>query len=343
MLFCKLSIAAIFRKCARRSMPRALAACFALVVLASAPCVAQTPAPNAKPLRIVVPFAPGGAQDVIARYLGGHLTTRLGVPVVIENKVGAGGVIAADAVAKAAPDGNTLLMATGGAISIAPHLNPKLPYDARRDFKAVAMVADTPMTLAVRAQSGYTSVADVLRDAKARPGQVTYASTGNGTVSHLTGELLAQMAGVTFLHVPYRGAAPAITDLIGGQVAMMVTSAASIEPMALDNKARVLSTFTSARMGSFKGVPTIAEATAIKGLEVPVWVGVMAPAKTPAAVLEKLGAELVAVCKLPETQERFKVLGVVPACAGARDLDKVIADDYQRWGKVIQQGNIKAE
>ena len=320
-----------------------LAASLAIIALASTPATAQTPAPDAKPLRIVVPFAPGGAQDVIGRYLGGHLATRLGVPVVIDNRAGAGGVIAADAVAKAAPDGNTVLLATGGAISIAPHLNPKLPYDPRRDFAAVAMVADTPMTLAVRAQSGYTSVADVLRDAKARPGHVSYASTGNGTVSHLAGELLAQRASVTFLHVPYRGAAPAITDLLGGQVAMMVTSAASIEPMVADGKARVLASFTAARIGTLKGAPTIGEATNIRDLEVPVWVGLLAPAKTPAALLEKLGAELVAVCKLPETQERFRALGAVPACGSAKELDRVIADDFQRWGKVIQQGNIKAE
>jgi tripartite-type tricarboxylate transporter receptor subunit TctC len=307
------------------------------------PCAAQTVAPDAKPLRIVVPFAPGGAQDVIGRYLANHLSTRLGIPVVVENKTGAGGAIAADAVAKAAPDGTTLLLATGGAISIAPHFNAKLPYEPRRDFASVAMVADTPMTLAVRAQSAYSSVADMLNDAKTRPGQVSYASTGNGTVSHLTGELLAQAAGVKFLHVPYRGAAPAITDLLGGQVAMIVTSAASIDPMVEDRKARVLASFTTARIPTLRGAPTMSEASAIKGLEVPVWVGLLAPAKTPASMLEKLATEIVAVCKLPETQERFKGLGALPACAGPRELDKVIVDDLQRWGKVIQQGNIKAE
>jgi len=178
-------------------------------------------------------------------------------------------VIAADFVAKSAPDGNTLLLATGGAISIAPHLNPKLPYDPRRDFAAVAMVADTPMTLAVRSQSPYTSVAELLRDAKAKPGQISFASTGNGTVSHLTGELFAQTAGVQLLHVPYRGAAPAMTDLLGRQVALIVTSAASIDPMVEDNKARVLASFTTQRLPSLRGAPTMNEAAGIKGLEVP--------------------------------------------------------------------------
>jgi tripartite-type tricarboxylate transporter receptor subunit TctC len=205
------------------------------------------------------------------------------------------------------------------------------------------MVADTPMTLAVRTQSDYTSVADVLRDAKARPGQVSYASTGNGTISHLTGELLAQSAGVTLMHVPYRGAAPAITDLMGGQVAMIVTSAASIDPMVESRKARVLATFTTSRLSAMQGAPTMSEASGIKGLEVPVWVGVLAPAKTPGPMVEKLAAELVAICKLPETQERFKGLGAVAACGSSKELEKVIAEDYQRWGAVIQKGKIKGE
>lgn len=303
---------------------------------------AQAPAAGGT-LRIVVPFAPGGAQDVIGRYLGNHLATRLGVSVVIENRAGAGGVIAADQVAKAIPDGNTLLLATGGAISIAPHLNAKLPYDSRKDFAAVALVADTPMTLAVRAQSPYQTVADVLRDAKARPGQVSFASTGNGTVSHLTGELLAQTAGVQLMHVPYKGAAPAITDLLGGQVATIVTSAASIDPMAEDKKARVLASFTTQRLPNLKGVPTIVEASGIKGLEVPVWVGLLAPAKTPAAIVNKLAAEIQAVCQLPETRERFSGLGAVVSCGNPREFEKVVTDDFERWGKVIRQANIKAE
>jgi tripartite-type tricarboxylate transporter receptor subunit TctC len=296
-----------------------------------------------QPLHIVVPFAAGGAQDVIGRYLGTKLTARLGVPVIIDNKAGAGGVIAADAVAKAAPDGNTVLLATGGAISIAPHLNAKLPYDSRKDFAPIALVADTPMTLGVRANSPYQSVADVLKDAKANPGKVSYASTGNGTVSHLTGELLAQTAGVKFLHVPYRGAAPAITDLLGGQVSMIVTSSASIDPMVEDKKARVLASFTNQKLPNLKGAPTMTEASGFKGLEVPVWVGLMAPAKTPQAVIDKLAAEIVAVCKLPETQERFSALGALTTCGGSKELGKVVNDDYERWGKVISQGGIKGE
>lgn len=313
------------------------------IALIGPSATAQTSPLDGKTLKIVVPFAPGGAQDVIGRYIGTTLAARTGMTVVVDNKPGAGGVIAADAVAKAAPDGTTALMASGGAISIAPHLIAKLSYDPLRDFVAVAMVADTPMTLGVRAQSPYASMADLLRDAKARPGQVSFASTGNGTVSHLTGELLAQSAGVKLLHVPYRGAAPAMTDLVGGQVATIVTSSASIDPMVESGKARVLATFTKSRLDAMHGAPTMTEATGIAGLEVPVWSGLLMPAKTPAAIVERLSSELVAICKLPETQARFKGLGATAACGTSKELEKVINDDYQRWGKVVKQGNIKGE
>jgi len=297
---------------------------------------------NDKPLRIVVPFAAGGAQDVIARYLGAKLGDKLGATVIVDNKAGAGGIVAADAVAKAT-DGATVLLATGGAITIAPHLQAKLPYDPVHDLAPVALVGDTPMTLAVRAESPYKTLADVLRDAKAKPGQVTYASTGNGTVSHLTGALLAQASGVNLLHVPYRGAAPALTDLLGGQVALIVTSAASIEPMVASGKARVLGTFSRAALPSLGTPPTVAEAAGLAGMDVPVWVGVMAPARMPAASVEKLSAALVEVCNLPETRQRFAQLGAVNTCGGGAALGKVIAEDSQRWAKVIKQGGIKVD
>ena len=313
--------------------------------LVSACLVTATPLraqQNDRPLRIVVPFASGGAQDVIARYLGAKLTDKLGAPVIIDNKAGAGGIVAADAVAKAT-DGATVLLATGGAITIAPHLQGKLPYDPVHDLVPVALVGDTPMTLAVRTESPYKTLADVLRDAKAKPGQVTYASTGNGTVSHLTGALLAQASGVNLLHVPYRGAAPALTDLLGGQVALIVTSAASIEPMVASGKARVLGTFSRAALPSLGTPPTVGDATGLPGMDVPVWVGVMAPTRMPAATVEKLSAALVEVCNLPETKQRFAQLGAVNTCGGGAALNKVVTEDSQRWAKVIKQGGIKVD
>ncbi len=317
---------------------RALLGLMACLVLTSA-----WPQGSSKPLRIVVPFAPGGAQDVIGRYLGDKLAARLGQTVLIENKAGAGGALAADAVAKASADGNTLLLATGGAISIAPHLNPKLPYDAKKDFVPVALVADTPMTIAVRADSPYKTLADLLQDAKTKPGQLAYASTGNATISHLTGELLAQTAGIKLLHVPYKGAAPAINDVMGGQVPLIVTSAASIDAMAGAGKVRVLAVFSKAQLPNLAGRPTVSEAAGLSGLEVPVWVGLLAPTGTPAERVALLAAELLAICRLPETLERFKSLGAAPDCGGRDALARVLDTDSARWAKVIQQGGIRLE
>ncbi len=315
----------------------------ALGMLASAGLFSAALAQQGKPTTIVVPFAPGGAQDVIARFVGAKLATRIASPVIIENKAGAGGVIGADQVAKAAPDGTTLLMATGGAITIAPHLNARLPYESMKDFTPVALLGDTPMTLAVRAESPFQSVADLVKAAKEKPGEVTFASTGNGTVSNLTGELFALSSGIKLLHVPYRGAGPAITDLLSGQVASMVTSSASIEPMVASGKARVLASFTTVRLPSLKGAPTMTEVSGLRGLEVPVWVAVLAPARTSPDVVARLSAELQAICAEAETRERFEKLGALTTCGGPAEAGKVIADDLARWKSVIATGVIKAE
>jgi len=328
------------------ALPRRLARCalaLGLVTQALMTSGAAFGQELSRPIRLVVPFAPGGAQDVIGRYLASQLSSRLGTPVVVDNKAGAGGVIAADAVAKSPADGTTLLLATGGAISIAPHLMARLPYKAQQDFAPIAMVADTPMVLAVRTDSSFHALPDLVKAASAQPTQVSYASTGNGTVSHLTGELFAQAAGVKLTHVPYRGASPAIVDLLSGQVASIVTSAASIEPMVEGGKARVLATFTASPISTLPGVPTVQQASGVSGLAVPVWVGLLAPAKTPPAVLDRLGTEVLAICRLPETQKRLQAVGAEATCAGSADFARLISEDSRRWERVVQRGNIKSE
>lgn len=294
-----------------------------------------------KPIHIVVPFTPGGAQDIVGRAIGSKLAERIGIPVIVDNKPGAGGVIAADSVAKAAPDGTTLFLASGGAISIAPSLLSKLPYDAAKDFAPVAMLVDTPMTVAVRTASPFKTLAELLDAAKKNPGKVSFASTGNGTITHLTGEYLAQRAGVKLLHVPYRGAGPAITDVMGGQVDFIVTSVASAEAMVTGKKMRVLGTFTGRRIASLQGAPTVTEATGLGHMEVPVWAGLLAPAKTPPAMLKRLEAELLAVCQSPAIHEQFDKLGALSICAGAPELERMIKTDTQRWAEVIKQGGIQ--
>lgn len=318
-------------------------ASLALVAQAIVPLQPAIAHESAKPIRLLVPFAPGGSQDSIGRYLASQLATRLSATMIVENKSGAGGVIAADAVAKAPADGSTLLLATGGAISIAPHLMPKLPYQAQNDLLPVAMLADTPMVIAVRTQSSLRSLAELLKTAKAQPGKLSYASTGMGTVSHLTGELLAQGADVKLTHVPYRGAAPAVIDLISGNVDAIVTTASSIEPMVDRGKARVLGTFTKEPLHKLPGTPTVEQATGLSGLAIPVWVGVMASAKTPKAVVERLAKETLKVCQLPETRKRLQDAGADVNCFGSQEFGQLIAEDSQRWAGVVKQGNIKSE
>ncbi|MCZ2495538.1 tripartite tricarboxylate transporter substrate binding protein [Xylophilus sp. Kf1] len=304
--------------------------------------VTAASAQSERPLRIVVPFAAGGSQDVMARYLGSKLTVKLGVPVIVDNKAGAGGIVAADYVAKSS-DGATVLLATGGAITVAPHIQAKLPYDPRRDLLPLTLVADTPMTLAVRSDSPYRTMADLLKDAKARPGALSYASTGNGSVSHLTGALLDQAAGVDILHVPYRGAAPALTDLLGGQVTMIITSAASIDPMVENGKARVLGTFSKNRLEGLGQPPTMNAASGLKDMDVPVWIGVMAPSRVPLEHADKIAAALMEACQLPETREQFARIGAVTTCGGKAEFEKVLTQDDARWARVVKLGGIKVD
>jgi tripartite-type tricarboxylate transporter receptor subunit TctC len=296
---------------------------------------------DGKVIKIVVPFAAGGAQDVIARLIADKLSQRLGNTIIIENKSGAAGLLAADSVAKAESDGTTLLMATGGAITIAPNRPQKLSYDPIADFTSVALLADTPMVIAVATQSRYVTLADLIADAKKHPGGITYASTGTGTISNLTGELMAQATDVKLVHVSYRGASPAIPDLISGRVDAMVTSSASIEPMVTSGQARVLATFTASPLANFPGVPTVGAALDLKGLEVPVWVGILAPAKTPAPVIERLATEFAAICAAPDTHDRFAKIGALTTCGSPAALKTVIDEDFKRWKTVITKGNIK--
>jgi len=304
--------------------------------------LAGTTVANSETLSIVVPFAPGGAQDTIARWYATQLDQRTDMTVIVENRPGAGGSLAADEVAQADPDGWTILQATGGAITIAPHLR-ELPYDPMTDFAPVAMIADTPMTLGVRADSEFQSLEDVIAAAQADPGGLAYASTGHTSVSHLTGALLAHAAGIELLHVPYQGAAPALTDLLGGIVPLIVTSAASIDQMVESGDARVLAVFSPVELSNLEGVPTIEEVLGAENLNSPVWAGFLAPAGTPQERIDELSAAIVEICNLPETQERYLSLGATQTCGDSDALAETIAEDYARWGEVISAAGITAE
>lgn len=315
-----------------RSLAAGLAAAAALLSFGAA-------AQDAKLLRIVVPFQAGGQQDVLARHLATQLAPRLGGSVIVENRPGASGMLAAEQVARMPRDGSVLMMTTGGAISIAPHLYPRLPYDPVKDFAAVAMIADIPMAIVVRSDSPFRTADDLVKAARARPGRITVANTGNGSISHLTTELFAQRTGIQLLPVPYKGVG-AVQDLVGGQVEVLMISAASVENLVESQKARVLATFTTARLPGVGGAPTVTEALGIKGLEFPVWVGLLAPAGTPAPLLARLDQEIVAICNAPSSQEKFRNL---LACRNGAALARVIDEDRERWGETIRKAGIKGD
>ncbi|MCW5654874.1 tripartite tricarboxylate transporter substrate binding protein [Hydrogenophaga sp.] len=314
---------------------RFLAALLAALNLATA----HAQSADTRPVSLVVPFQAGGQLDAMARFYALRLADSLGNPVVVENKPGAAGTLAATFVARAAADGKTLFLTTGAALTIAPYLRTSMPYDAKTAFTPLAMIADMPMSLAVRADSPFKTVADVLQTAKVSPGGLTVATTGVGAISHLVGELFAQAAGVKFTFVPYQGIG-SIRDLLGGQVPLIITSSTSLESQVQAGQVRILATFSSQRLPSANGAPTMAEATGIKGLEVPVWTGLMAPAKLPPAVAEKLTQQILATCKDPETTRQFKE---IVACAGPAEFDRVIKEDAARWEQTIRKANLKIE
>ncbi|MCC5979926.1 MAG: tripartite tricarboxylate transporter substrate binding protein [Salinarimonas sp.] len=299
-------------------------------------------AASADTLRIVVPFSPGGAQDTLARWYAQHLEERTDMSVVVDNRPGAGGSLAADEVAQADPDGWTILQASGGAITIAPHLR-ELPYDPQNDFVQIAMIADTPMTLAVRADSPFETLDDVIEAAREQPGEYAFASTGHTSVSHLTGTLLAEAADIELLHVPYQGAAPGLSDLLGGIVPLMVTSAASIDPMVAAGEARVLAVFSPIELPNLEGVPTVEEVLGTDGLNSPVWTGYLAPAGTPQERIDELSAAIQEICELPETRDRYMSLGAAQTCGDAAALAETMAVDFERWGEIIQAAGIEPE
>lgn len=313
---------------------------FSLFAVSVLPAHAQADYPT-KAITLLVPFPAGGSTDVLGRYLGNELSKRIGVPVIIENRGGASGAIGALHVAKSAADGYTILLATGGAITIAPNKGGELPYDPINDFTPIALIADTPMSLSVRAESPYQSIADIVADAQQRPDTVSIAIPGIGTVSHLLGELFAQTADISLRKIPYQGAAPAMTDVLAGQVDLIVSTIASIDPLLANGSVRTLATFTKAE--AVAGVPVIREQTGFEDLEVQVWVGLLAPAQTPEAVISRLSDELLAICNTPETEEYFTRIGAQTACGGPEVLATTIDSDFLRWKNVIEQGGIKLD
>lgn len=314
----------------------------AAVALASAAVLAQPDAYPSKPVKWIVPFPPGGAMDNIARTLGEQMSRKLGQPFVIENRAGAGGNIGAEAVAKATPDGYTMMIVANG-LAVNKFLYSKLSYDPVKAFTPVSLVTVVPNVLVTNAaQSKARTVADVIAQAKAQPGKVTFASAGNGTSIHLAGELFASMAQVEMLHVPYKGSGPAVTDLMGGQVDYMFDSVTSALPHIRSGKLRAIAVTTAKRSSALPNVPTMADA-GMTGYELSPWFAVYMPAGTPKAVVARINSALLEAMSTPEAKERFASMGAESIGSTPEQLASHLDAEMLKWGKIIQARGIRAD
>jgi tripartite-type tricarboxylate transporter receptor subunit TctC len=302
--------------------------------------IAGAQAYPSRPVRIIVPFAPGGTFDIMARLIGQWLTEKLGQPFVIENRPGAGGNVGTESVVRAPADGYALLL-VGTANAISAMLYEKLNFNFIRDIVPVAGIARVPEVMLVNPSLPATTVRELIAYAKANPGKLTMASGGIGTLSHVEGELFKMMTGVNFVHVPYRGLGPALTDLLGGQVQVMFASmSASIEYVRA-NKLRALAVTTATRSDELPDVPTVAEF--VPGYEASGWFGIGAPKNTPSQIIDQLNEAINAGLADPKTKARLADLGGTPLAGSPADFGKFVADETEKWGRVIKFAGIKAE
>jgi tripartite-type tricarboxylate transporter receptor subunit TctC len=297
--------------------------------------------PN-RPIRLIVPFPPGGGTDIVARAIVTKLTEGWGQQIIIDNRGGAGGVIGADTVAKSTPDGYTLLFGTPGALVINPLLNSKLPYNAARDFAPVSLLALNPQLLAVHQSLPVANVKELIALAKAQPGRLNYASVGEGTPNHLAMELFKTMTATSIVHVPYKGAAPAVTDLVGGHVQVMFNPMPPLMPHVKSGRVRALAVGSTQRSSALPEIPTVAEA-GVPGYEYVTWYSIVAPAKTPRAIIDKLNARLAAVLALPDVAQRLSVQGAEPRTSSPEELARFIQQDTKRLSAIIRSAGIKGE
>ncbi|HSF47457.1 MAG TPA: tripartite tricarboxylate transporter substrate binding protein [Burkholderiales bacterium] len=305
------------------------------------PAAAQDSWP-AKPITYVVPFPAGGTTDTLARIIGQKLSAALGQNVLVDNKPGAGGNIGSDFVAKAKPDGYTILGGTISSHAINASIYPKLPFDPVKDFTPITLIGTNPLVLIVSPSNPAKTVKDVIAQAKAKPGTLAYASAGNGTSQHLAGELLEILAQVDMVHVPYKGSAPAIQDVMGGQVPMMFDTTVVAAPQIKGDKVRALAVTSAKRLKGFESIPNIAE-SGVPGYEVVSWQGIFAPAGTPPAIVKRLNAEIVKILKMPDVHERLEGLGVEPVANTPEEFAAFQKAEIAKWAKVVKDAGIKAE
>jgi tripartite-type tricarboxylate transporter receptor subunit TctC len=320
---------------------RLLLAVFLIPLLAaSGPLFAQ--AYPARPIKLVIPFPPGGPLDLAGRAIGQKLQEAWGQPVVVENRPGAGGNIGADAVAKSAPDGYTLVMGALSTHAVNPHLFAKMPYDALKDFAPITLVAVTPNVLVVNPALPANNVQELIALARASPGKLSFASGSNGSAGHLAGELFKTLAGIDIVHVPYKGGAPAMQDLLGGQVQFMFDNLANSMAQMKAGKLKAFAVTTAKRSALAPELPTMAEA-GVTGFDISTWYGIMAPAKTPPDIVRKLNAEIVKILGSEDMREKLKVQGAEPAPTSPEEFAAFIRTEWTKYAKIVKDSSAKVD
>jgi tripartite-type tricarboxylate transporter receptor subunit TctC len=312
-------------------------------VLLLAPPVSKAQSWPQKPVRVIVPFAPGGASDLMPRLVGEKVAAIWAQPVVIDNRPGAAGNIGMEAGAKSPPDGYTLLAAPNGNLVVNPHMYSKLAYDVFKDLAPVTRIAAVQNVLVVNPEVPASSMKEFIALARARPGALNFGSPGNGSQAHVGVELLKMQLGLDLVHLPYQGVGPAMKDLLGGRLQLMLAQVPSALPQIKAGKLRALGVASSAPLASLPDVPTIAAAAGLPGYEAVSWYALMAPAGTPHEVIDKIHADVAKVLQFPEVRERLAGMGAEPSGEAPAELAKRIKVEYDRWGEVVRKANIKAD
>ena len=325
-----------------KSLHRSLAR-LALCLFTGVAAVAHVHAQSwpSKPIRWIVPFPPGGSSDVVSRALGAKITESVGQPVVVENRPGAGGVIALDFVVKSAPDGYTVALGAPGALTVNVHMT-KLPFDPLKDLQPIARLAIVPVVIAASTSIPVTNIAELVAYTKANKGRVSFGTTGNGSVQHLVGEFLNQLAGIDMLHVPYKGSAPAAADLAGGQLPVAVLDLTSTLPHQKSGRVSILGVTSLQRTISAPDIPTVAE-QGYPGFDAYGWFGLLGPVGLPADVVTRFNAEVVRALQMPDVREKALASGVEPSPGTPAEFERGMRAEHARWGKLIRDAGIKAQ
>ena len=313
-----------------------------MVAMVSAMPVLATAQPwPSRPVRLIVPFAPGGTTDLVARVVGGKLAEVIGQSVVVDNRAGGGTIIGTEALARSPADGYTVMLATPD-FTVNPSLRPRLPYDALKDFTPIGLIGTYPMVMVVNADQKFRSVADLIVRARAEPRQINFASAGNGSMPHLCGALFNSLAGIELTHIPYKGNGPALVDLLAGRVSVLFTGGPTVAPHVKSGKLTMLGVSTAQRHPSLPDIPTLSE-SGVAGYDVTAWFGFIAPAGIPKEIVARLNADIARTLQDPEVREKLSSLGAELGVGSPEAFSALIRDEIGKWARVVRDADIKGE